>query len=146
MKTIHLLPTDDEIAFHLNLGTENMSYALIGDERRRIAATLDYIPDSLETLEAIEYFDKKWLMTYNTKFYHAAIALCTDIISDMIEIAKEIADQYIIEGEADWEGIRERLESAATADDLIRSGYYGFDFETARHEFANCLVEDYLHE
>ena len=55
METIYLLPVAD-CDFLFNSSPEaNERFAQTYRERMRMAATLDYVPDSLETLMAIEY-------------------------------------------------------------------------------------------
>ncbi len=108
-----------------------------------LAEKIDYIPGSLETLKAIEYMDKKVLMSQNENFRNAALALCPDEISALIERDKQVAIDMAKDGEIDWD-VCERVQSAETIDDVLRSGYYGDDYESAFHELLNVLVEDYL--
>ena len=121
MKTIHLLPISEP-----KHSAKDFRKAF--EEKLLIAASLDYIPDSLETLKAIDYIDLKLLMKYNKKFYAAAVELCGDIIQQMIKDALKPS----------------RRKSVKTLDDFLNCGYYGDDYETSRHEFINVLSEDYL--
>lgn len=57
MKTIHLLPISEP-----KHSAKDFRKAF--EEKLLIAASLDYIPDSLETLKAIDYIDLKLLMKY----------------------------------------------------------------------------------
>ena len=108
-----------------------------------LAKEMNYIPDSLETLKAIEYMDKKVMMAQNENFRNAALALCPDEINALIERDKLVAIDMAKDGEIDWE-MCERVQSAETIDDILHSGYYGDDYESAFHELLNVLVEDYL--
>lgn len=108
-----------------------------------LAKEMDYIPDSLETLKAIEYMDKKVMMAQNENFRDAALALCPDEIKMLIERDKRIAIDRARDGEIEWEEC-EKVLKAETIGDLVASGYYGEDYERALHEILNVLVEDYL--
>lgn len=108
-----------------------------------LAKTIDYIPDSLETLKAIDYMDKKVMMEQNKNFRNAALALCPNEISALIERDKIVAVEMAEEGEMDWD-VCEEVQNAETIDDMIRSGYYGENYERAFSELLNVLVEDYL--
>ncbi len=124
MTTIHLLPISDP-----KTSTKNLGKAFA--ESQRIAPTLDYIPDSLETLQAIDYIDFKLMMKLNHSFYEAAVKLCADIISTMIEDAKSLSR-------------KKSVKNAKCLDDLLNSGYYSDDYEESKGEFINVLAEDYL--
>ena len=108
-----------------------------------LAKEMDYVPDSLETLKAIEYMDKKVMMAQNENFRNAALALCPDEINALIERDKLVAIDMAKDGEMDWDVCKKVLK-AETMGDLIASGYYGEDYERALHEILNVLVEDYL--
>lgn len=108
-----------------------------------LAKSIDYIPDSLETLKAIEYMDKKVMMAQNENFRNAALALCPDEIKMLIERDKKIATDMARNGEIEWEEC-EKVLKAETIENLIASGYYGDDYNSAFHEILNVLVEDYL--
>ena len=124
MTIIHLLPISDP---EINLKNSREAFT----ESLRIAPTLDYIPDSLETLQAIDYIDFKLMMKLNFKFYNAAIALCGEIIERMIDDAKSLSR-------------KKSVKKATCLDDLLNSGYYSTDYEESRREFINVLAEDYL--
>ena len=108
-----------------------------------LAKNIDYTPDSLETLKSIEYMDKKVMMAQNENFRNAALALCPDEIGALIERDKRVAINLVKDGEMNW-NVCERVQKAETIDDMLRSGYYGDDYESALHELLNVLVEDYL--
>lgn len=108
-----------------------------------LAKTIDYIPDSLETLKSIEYMNKKVMMAQNENFRNAALALCPDEIKMLIERDKRIAVDMARDGEIEQEEC-EKVLNAETIEDLTASGYYGEDYESALHEIVNVLVEDYL--
>ena len=122
MKTIHLLPISDP---------KTTDFAKAFRESQTIAPTLDYIPDSLETLKAIDYMDLKLMLKLNDRFYQTAVELCSDIITRVIADAKSISH-------------KRRVKAAKTLEDLLTSGYYSKDYETSRSEFVNVLAEDYL--
>ena len=125
---IRLLPQFDSL-----LPFDNDKFYEVFRERLRIAATLDYVPDSLETLRTIEYADVKLLMSHNIPFFNAAMSVCGELVSKAIEFYKSCDD----EGETD---------GVETLDDLLDCGYFGPDYESARSEFANCFVEDFVFE
>ena len=108
-----------------------------------LAKTIDYIPDSLETLKSIEYMNKKVMMAQNENFRNAALALCPDEIKMLIERDKSIAIDMAKDGEIEQEEC-EKVLKAETIEDLIASGYYGENYKEALHEIINVLVEDYL--
>ena len=105
-----------------------------------LAASLDYVPASLEELKRIDYMDCKVLMIRNQRFFEAAVALSGDIIPQIIDVAKEIVAEDEIE---EFEDVS--LDNVFTLEDLLNSGYYGDDYESNRREFANVFVEDYLY-
>ena len=135
MDTIHLLPASTP-------GLDLKEYCDALTASYDIAPTLDFIPDSRETLGSIAYIDVKLMMDYNENFYRTAIELCPDFIAFMIARAREVSKQLIDKGDKSYVPIYERLKAAVTADDLLNSGYYGNDYEQARHEFVKCFVED----
>lgn len=132
METIYLLPNLDYCAF-LDDDTDTESNIQVLRERYRLAATLDYIPDSLETLRAIEYSDLKLLMTFNRPFFDAAMDVCGSLVSKAIEFYKDCDDEGL-------------AMEVSTLDELLNCGYFGPEYESARHEFANCFIEDFLFE
>lgn len=111
--------------------------------RKEAAKTTQYVPDSLETLKAIEYMDKKYLMFLNEHFRAAALALCHNEIKKLIERDQSIC-KYLTTKSKRGREICERIQNAVTIDDLIRSGYYGDNYDTALREILSVLVEDYL--
>ena len=111
--------------------------------RREIAKTIQYIPDTLETLKAIDYSDKRCLMQVNESFRAAALALCPNEINSLIELSKKVAIDLLADGEIDWAECV-RVQKAETIDELLDSGYFGDDYESSLYEFLNVLVEDYL--
>ncbi len=123
MKTIHLLPISDP-----KLPLKDYGKAM--KVSQIIAATMDYIPDSLETLQAIDYIDFKIMMKYNDRFFAATVKLCEEIIQRMIRDAIKPS----------------RRKSIKTLDDFLNSGYYAENYEASRQEFINVLAEDYLSE
>ncbi len=124
MKTIHLLPISDP---------KTTNFAKAFRDSQTIATSLEFIPETLETLKAIDYMDLKLLLKLNDKFYQAAIGLCQDIIIRMIEDVKSISR-------------KKSVKKAQTLEDLLNSGYYAPDYDTSRSEFINVLTEDYLYE
>ena len=100
------------------------------------AATVDYVPTSLEELRRID--DLKLLMDYNPRFYNAAVALCDDLITQMIEDAKKLAAEEELECGT--------LEDVETLDDLINSGFFGDnpDYDERRFGFICTLLNCYL--
>lgn len=135
--TIHLLP---ELP-HDFTGEEFHDRFM---ENWELAATIDFIPDSLETLKAIDYTELKMLMDQNDAFFNAAVELCADLIEDLIRVEKEVATEMFEDGEID-ESDYKAIQSVMTFDDLMNSGRYGEDFEQSRGEFINVLVEDHLY-
>ena len=122
MNTIHVLPVIDP-------NTSNFVKAFM--ENIKVAATLDYSPDSLETLKSIDYSDRKLLMAYNKNFYATAIKLCDGIIDTMIRDIKRHSR-------------RKCLKGVSNLEDLLNCGYYFDDYESSRREFVTVLCEDYL--
>ena len=53
-----------------------------------LAATLDYIPDSCETIKKIHWLDVRYLMEYNNNFFNAVVKLCSKHVNKMIQDAK----------------------------------------------------------
>ena len=100
------------------------------------AKTVDYVPTSLEELRRID--DLKLLMDYNPRFYNAAIALCDDMITQMIEDAKKfVSEEYECDA----------LEDVNTLEDLINSGFFGDDpdYDERRYRFICTLMDCYLY-
>ena len=68
LEIIHILPQCDRNAsiqeFHANFM-----------KNWELAATLDYVPTSLEELKSIDYMDYKVVMNQSTKFFRATVAL-----------------------------------------------------------------------
>lgn len=108
-----------------------------------LAKTIDYIPDSLETLMAIDYSQKKVLMRQNERFRNAALALCPDAIRILIKRDQIIAKDSYANGEISRSTFR-KVQKATTIDEIVESGYYGDNHDNALHEVLNILVEDYL--
>ena len=127
------IPADASLEEHYKMFMKNYE----------LAKEIDYIPDSLETLKSIEYMDKKVMMSQNENFRNAALVLCPDEVNALIERDKLVAIEMAKDGEMDWD-ICEKVQRAESIDDILRSGYYGDDYESAFHELLNVLVEDYL--
>ena len=98
-----------------------------------LAATLDYVPTSLEELKRIDYIDLKIVMEQNERFYNAAVSLGTDAIASLIGIAKKLVAEDEIECSP--------LDHVQTLEDLLNSGYYGEDYDSSRTEFITCFAE-----
>ncbi len=128
MNTIKLLPVSK---LNPKDGISIKDYQEAFEESWRIAPTLNYIPDSLETLREIAYMDIKIMLDLNRGFYEAVVELCSDIISEMIEDAKR-------------DSRKKSVKNAKCLDDFLKSGYYSKDYEESRSEFVGTLVEVYL--
>ena len=108
-----------------------------------LAATIDYVPDSVKTLRAIEYSQIKTLMSQNEKFFNAVVELCAEMITDSIKYHKEYAAELYEENEID-ESEYEAIQTVSTLDDLLNSGCLGSDYEDSKDEFVSEFVEVYL--
>lgn len=102
------------------------------------AKTVDYVPTSLEELRRIDSFEFKLMMDYNPRFYNTAIALCDEMITQMIEDAKKFMSE---EYECD------ALDDVNTLEDLINSGFFGDnpDYDERRYWFICTLMDCYLY-
>ena len=118
--TIHVLP---ELKAHIPF--EEF------EKHLELAATIDYVPDSIKTLQSIDYYDLKYMMEYNDNFFDTVVEMCSETIEEMIADAKEDS------------GVR-RVQKAVTLEDLLKSGYYGEDYDVARDEFIYCFLNFYL--
>ena len=107
-----------------------------------LAATIDYVPDSIETLRAIEYSQIKVLMCQNEKFFNAVVGLCADMIADVIEFHKEYAVEQYEDKEIN-ESEYEAIQAVSTLDDLLNSGCLGSDYEDSKDEFVSEFMEMY---
>ena len=108
-----------------------------------LAATIDYIPDSLKTLKAIDYTQLKILMNQNVRFFNAAIELCAVMIKDLLRVERAVATELLEEGEIEKDDY-EIIQNVNTLDELLNSGYYCDDYEDAKGEFITVLLEDHL--
>ena len=102
------------------------------------AKTVVYVPASLEELRRIDSFDFKLRMDYNPRFYNAAIALCDEMITQMIKDAKKfVSEEYECDA----------LEDVNTLEDLINSGFFGDnpDYDERRYWFICTLMDCYLY-
>ena len=138
MNTIHLLP---ELTSDMTSAERDARFM----ENWELAATIDFIPDSLETLRAIDYTELRMLMNQNGNFFDAAAELCSDLIENMIKDNKEIATDLLEEG-AITKKVYKAIQKAVTLDDLLNSGFYCEDYDTSRDEFVTALLEDYLYK
>ena len=138
-KTIHLLPKVN--VDYIDPTPEQIRAVM---ERYKLAASLDYVPDSLETLKSIDFEDLELLFTDNAKFFDAGIKFLSGIVADMISFAKEETKEMIANGENGATEIYERLNNATTADDLLNSGYLADNYEESRRHLANWLTDVYL--
>lgn len=118
--TIHVLP---ELKGHIPF--EEF------EKHLELAATIDYVPDSIKTLQSIDYYDLKYMMEYNDNFFDTVVEMCSETIEEMIADAKEDS------------GVR-RVQKAVTLEDLLKSGYYDEDYDVARDEFIYCFLSFYL--
>lgn len=125
--TIYLLPrfedTNRDMAAHFKHFQNNWE----------IAPTLDYRPNSMEELKRIDYSDFKVVMSQNENFFNATVALCGDIIEDVIDLCKKVED------EAEHEAVL--LDHVETLDDLLNSGYLGVDYQSSRREFVSLFFD-----
>ena len=125
MKVIHVLPELPD--------TESIEdFKKAFNARWGLAKTTDYTPDSIQTVQAIDYMDVKILMLQNMNFYNAVISLCSDIVEEMIAFTKQMTRS-------------KKVQKAKTLDEILKSGYYGPTYEIARHEFSTLFVEDFLY-
>lgn len=135
-KTIYVLPQKPE---HPTC----KEYADWFEANWELAATIDYIPDSLKTLRAIDYTQLKMLMNQNLRFFDAAIKLCSKMVKDLIRVEKAVATELFEEGEIEKDDY-EIIQNVNTLDELLNSGYYCDDYEDAKGEFITALLEDHL--
>lgn len=110
-----------------------------------MAATIDYIPDSLKTLRAIDYTQLKTLMNQNDNFFNAAVELCGDLINTLIKNEIEFAKEMYEEDEIDEDDLKV-IQGVATLDDLLNCGYFCDNYESSKGEFINYLLEGYLYK
>lgn len=108
-----------------------------------MAATIDYIPDSIKTLRAIDYTQLKTLMNQNDNFFNAAVELCSNLVKILIEDQIAYAKELYEEGEIDEDDLKV-MQEVVTLDDLLNSGYFCDNYESSKGEFINYLLEDYL--
>jgi len=137
MNTIHLLP---ELTREMSLEERDAQFM----ENWEMAATIDFIPDSLETLRAIDYTEMKMLLCQNDNFFDATVELCGDLIEEQIRIEKEVATEMFADGEIDEEDY-EAIQAVVTLDDLLNCGCYGDDYDDSRDEFVTVFMEDHLY-
>lgn len=134
-KTIYLLPQFpcSNLLDDSDLLDDIEKFAKVFKERRKKARTLDYTPDSIQTLLAIDYEDTRDMMLENMNFYNAVISLCSDIIEEMIAFTKRMTRS-------------KRVQKAASLDDILNSGYYGQTYQEARREFIGLFLSDFLYD
>lgn len=137
VKTIYILP---EISKDLSF----IEIAKCLMATWEMAATIDYIPDSLKTLRAIDYMQLKALMIQNDNFFNAAVELCSDYVNGLIKDQQEIAEEMYENEEID-EDVYKAMQEVKTLDDLLNAGYYCDDYKSSKGEFINNLLEDYLY-
>ena len=135
--TIHILP---ELTADMSHEEFNARYWA----NRELAATIDYIPDSLETLRKIDYTEMKMLMDENENFFNATVELCGDLIEDQIRVEKKVATEMFENGEINEEDYK-AIQAVVTLDDLLNCGCYGDDYDDSRDEFVTVFVEDHLY-
>ena len=135
--TIHLLPE-----FTKDMSAKEREARFM--ENWELAATIDFTPNSFETLRAIDFTELKMLMNENDHFFNAAVGLCSDLIGDLINVEKKVATKMFEDGEIDNVQY-EAIQAVVTLDDLLNCGYYCDDYEIARGEFINILLEDHLY-
>lgn len=100
------------------------------------AATLDYIPTTLDDLKKIAFRDVKILMKQNKRFSNAVMVLCNDFVVDMIEDAKEYYAEQGRECKC--------LKNVHTMDGALKSGFYGKDYDSSKKFIISCIL-DYLY-
>lgn len=98
------------------------------------ASTLDYIPESIEELKAMDCMDFRIMLSQNDYFFNAAITLCADLVIQMIEDMKSFAAK----------DNDDSLNNVDTLDDFLNCNYFGLDYDSSRREFATVFAEDYL--
>lgn len=118
--TIHILP-------ELKRGFSDEDF----DKHLELAATIDYVPDSIKTLQRIDFYDLKYMMEYNENFFDAVVEMCSEVIDEMIADAKKNSRTR-------------KAKKAVTLEDLLCSGYYGEDYDVARDEFIYFFLSYYL--
>lgn len=136
--TIHLLP---ELTSDMNCAEYKKHYMA----NCKLAASIEYTPDSLETLKKIDFTELKMLMSHNNNFFNTAIDLCSNIIDELIRDEKETAAELFEEGEIDKKDYK-AIQSVVTLNDLLNCGCYCEDYEDAKEEFIDILLDDYLYK
>ena len=101
------------------------------DRHLELAATIDYVPDSIKTLQRIDFYDLKYMMEYNENFFGAVVEMCTETIDEMIVDVKKHSRAR-------------KVQKAVTLEDLLKSGYYGKHYDVARDEFIYFFLSAYL--
>ena len=119
-KTIYILPK-------LERGFSDEDF----DRHLELAETIDYVPDSIKTLQRIDFYDLKYLMEYNDNFFNSVVEMCSETIDEMIADAKK-------------ESRARKVQKAVTLEDLLKSGYYDKDYDIARDEFIYSFQSFYL--
>ncbi len=110
-----------------------------------LAASIEYIPDSLKTLRAIDYTELKMLLNQNDKFFYTAMELCSDLVDDIIKAEKEVAKEMFENGETDADAYK-TIQAVATLDDLLNcEHFFSDDYDWNRGEFIDILLECYLY-
>ena len=115
--TIHLFPVLDE--------TNHSTTVFLSEEYYKMAKTLDFIPDSLETVKAIDRSELTLLMMVNDSFYNAVLILCGEIIDEMIKKAKKFAAEWFEEDPSDKEEY-ESIQGIVTFEDYFEKVYGSF--------------------
>ena len=103
------------------------------ERRWDLSFVIDYIPDSIETLQSIDDMDVKILMLNNPRFYDAVIQLCDDYIRNVLIPTLKRDEEF------------DQMQWVETLDDLLNCGYYGDDYEESREEFASSFAEYWLY-
>ena len=119
-KTIYILPK-------LEHGFSDEDF----DRHLELAETIDYVPDSIKTLQRIDFYDLKYLMEYNDNFFNSVVEMCSEAIDEMIADAK-------------MNSRSRKVQKAVTLEDLLKSGYYGKDYDVACDEFIYFFLSYYL--
>lgn len=111
-----------------------------------LAASIDYVPDSLKTLRGIDYTELKMLLNQNDKFFYAAMKLCGSLVDEIIRAQKEDAKEMFENGETDADAY-EAIQAVASLDDLLNCEHFLCDdYDWNRGEFIGILLESYLYE
>ena len=118
--TIHILP-------ELKRGFSDEEF----DRHLELAATIDYVPDSIKTLQRIYFDDLKYMMEYNENFFDVVVGMCSEAIDEMIADAKKNSRSR-------------KVQKAVTLEDLLKSGYYDRNYDIAFDEFIFFFLSYYL--